>query len=452
MATVDAAGSEPDEPPLAGGPPALRWSVRGLRELFGSPGFARLLTARVTSLAADAVLQTNLAGAVFFHPERATSAEQAAAGFAVLLLPYSLIGPFVGVWLDRWRRTRVLVVSNLVRAVLVVATAALLATTGPTGPAFFITALAALSVNRFHGAAAGASLPHVVARERLVLANSVWTGLGLVGGLVGGGVGLLVRQLGGAGDGAAAAAALVAAVVYIGSSLVAAGFAADVLGPDRETRENAAPAGRAFLQALRGLVEGARYAVRSRPVVAGLAAIGVHRFCYGISAIAALLLFRNYFTADGWLRAGFAGAAQAVVAAGIGAGAASLFTPVVVRRWSIRGWLVTLFAAAAVAQLALGLPYRIAPLLVVAFVLGVVGQSARICVEATVQGEVADDFRGRVFSLYDTVFQACFVLAAFAAALALPDTGKSYPVLIFVAASYATVAAGYAWLTRPAGR
>jgi hypothetical protein len=69
-----------------------------------------------------------------------------------------------------------------------------------------------------------------------------------------------------------------------------------------------------------------------------------------------------------------------------------------------------------------------------------------------VQGEVADDFRGRVFSLYDTVFQACFVVAAIVAALALPDTGKSYPVLIFVAASYATVAAGYAWLTRPAAR
>lgn len=28
-------------------------------------------------------------------------------GFAVLLLPYSLIGPFAGVLLDHWRRTRV---------------------------------------------------------------------------------------------------------------------------------------------------------------------------------------------------------------------------------------------------------------------------------------------------------------------------------------------------------
>jgi MFS family permease len=423
--------------------------VRGLRELFGSPGFGRLLSARVTSLAADATLQISLAGVVFFNPERATTAGQAAAGFAVLLLPYSLVGPFAGVWLDRWRRTRVLVVSNLVRAVLVVATAGLLATTGPTGPLFFVTALAALSANRFHGAAASAALPHVVAGERLVLANSVWTALGLVGGLVGGSIGVAVRQLVGAGDGAGAAAALLAAGAYAGSSLVAAGFAADVLGPDHETRRSAPAAGHAVRLAARNLVEGARYAVQRRPVAAGLAAIGVHRFCYGISSIAVLLLYRNYFTDDGMLWSGFAGAVQVVVAVGIGAAAASLLTPVVVQRWSIRGWLVTLFAAAATAQVVFGTQYRMAPLLVVAFVLGLVAQGARICVEVTLQREVADDVRGRVFSLYDAVFQISFAAAAAVAALALPDTGKSYPILVFVAAAYAAAAAGYAWLTRP---
>jgi MFS family permease len=430
--------------------PALKWSVRGLRDLWQQRGFSRLLTTRVTSLAADAILTTSLAGVVFFNPERATSAGQAAAGFAVLLLPYSLIGPFAGVWLDRWRRTRVLVVSNLVRAALVVATAALLATVGPTGPLFYLTALAALSLSRFHGTAASAAIPHVVTGERLVLANAVWTALGLVGGLAGGAVGVTVRQVIGAGDGAGAAAALVAAGVYIGSSLVAAGFAGEALGPDRETRRSAAPTGRALRLAVRNLVEGARAAARRRPVTAGLAAIGVHRFCYGMSSIAVLLLYRNYFTDDGMLWAGFAGAVQVVVAVGIGAGAASLLTPVVVERWSIRGWLVTLFTAAAVAQVAFGVPYRQAPLLVVAFVLGMVGQGARICVEVTVQRQMADDLRGRVFSLYDAVFQVSFVAAAAVAALALPDTGKSYPVLGFVAAAYAAAAAGYAWLTRPA--
>jgi hypothetical protein len=109
-----------------------------------------------------------------------------------------------------------------------------------------------------------------------------------------------------------------------------------------------------------------------------------------------------------------------------------------------------LFTAAAVVQVVLGLPYRMAPLLAAAVVLGVVAQGAKICVEAPVQREVADGLRGRVFSLYDTLFQVTFVATAVFAALTLPDTGKSYPVLAFVAAGYLAAAVGYAWATRPA--
>ena len=36
----------------------------------------------------------------------------------MLLLPYSVVGPFAGVFLDRWRRQRVLVHTNTLRAVL----------------------------------------------------------------------------------------------------------------------------------------------------------------------------------------------------------------------------------------------------------------------------------------------------------------------------------------------
>ena len=85
------------------------------------------------SLAGDGIFHASLAGVLFFNPEHATTAGQAAAGFAVLLLPYSLLGPFAGVLLDRWRRSRVLVACNVVRAVLVAAVAGLLSPPGPVG-------------------------------------------------------------------------------------------------------------------------------------------------------------------------------------------------------------------------------------------------------------------------------------------------------------------------------
>ncbi|MRT44515.1 MFS transporter, partial [Xylella fastidiosa subsp. multiplex] len=51
-----------------------------------------------------------------FSPEKQTSAAAIASAMAVLLLPYSLVGPFAGVLLDRWRRRQVFLYGNLLRA------------------------------------------------------------------------------------------------------------------------------------------------------------------------------------------------------------------------------------------------------------------------------------------------------------------------------------------------
>src|SRR6059058_4322060 len=119
----------------------------GVKGLFARPWFGSLYGTRVVAQAADGVFQASLASAVFFNPDHQTDPKQAAAGFVVLLLPYSLVSPFAGVFLDRWRRQRVLVRANLVRVVFVIATAYFLIADGPRGVPFYICALAALSVN-----------------------------------------------------------------------------------------------------------------------------------------------------------------------------------------------------------------------------------------------------------------------------------------------------------------
>ena len=72
--------------------------------ILGRPGFRRLLATRILSQIADGWFQVGLAGSIFFNPERAPDALAITAGFAVILLPYSVLGPFVGVFLDRWSR------------------------------------------------------------------------------------------------------------------------------------------------------------------------------------------------------------------------------------------------------------------------------------------------------------------------------------------------------------
>ena len=69
---------------------------RDLRVLLRYRNFRRLLAVRLLSQGADGVYQIALATYVVFSPEKQTSAAAIASAMAVLLLPYSVVGPFAG--------------------------------------------------------------------------------------------------------------------------------------------------------------------------------------------------------------------------------------------------------------------------------------------------------------------------------------------------------------------
>ena len=417
-----------------------------LRAVLRRPDFRRLYGSRLASQCADGVFQASLAGVVLFSPENTADPAEIAAGFAALLLPYSFVGPFAGVLLDRWRRQRVLVVSNLVRCLLVCLVAAEIAA-GLAGPLFFATALLVTSVNRFFLSAQSAAQPHVVAPEQLVTGNALATTSGSVVAAVGGGIALLLRQLVGAGDGGYALIALASVLGYGSSALLARRFSPDQLGPDDVERSHRETVG----DVARGLVAGARHVAELREVASALAAIGAHRFFYGVSTISTLLLYRNYFAADGVFQAGLAGLAQTFAATAVGTLTAAAITPAAVRRFGKPAWVTGLFAAAAVTQAVLGVPYTMQTLLPAALLLGIVAQGSKITVDTLVQEQVEDDYRGRVFSFYDTLFNVTFVAAAVVAAFLLPVSGKSYAMLAVVAGGYAVTAVAYWLAVRRAG-
>jgi MFS family permease len=411
-----------------------------LRELLRRRWFRRLYGTRLAAQCADGVFQASLASAVFFNPDHQTDPKQAAAGFVVLLLPYSLVGPFAGVFLDRWRRQRVLVVGNVVRSAFVVATAVLLLARGPRGIGFDVAALAAVSVNRFYLSALSASLPHVVSRGELVLANALTTTSGTVIAALGGGIGLAVRRWAGSGDGGSAVVAISSCVLYATSALIATAMPADLLGPKPRST---VPFAAALRRVAAGLVEGARHVAARPRSRRALLAICASRLLFGMSTIGSLLLYRNYFHDNGFYKAGLVGLGQAFGAAAIGYVVAAVVTPAAAARFGTARWVTAMFALAAVTQLAFGLPFRMDLLLVGAFFLGASASGAKICVDTTVQEDVDDNYRGRVFSLYDTGFNLTFVAAAVIAAFSLPPNGKSYPVLVAIGAGYALIAASY---------
>jgi hypothetical protein len=155
--------------------------------------------------------------------------------------------------------------------------------------------------------------------------------------------------------------------------------------------------------------------------------------------VATLLLY----TEQGAIGLGFAGLGQVVVVSVLGGLLAALATPRATRRLGTQRWIVVVFSAAAVVEVAFGLPYTHAAFLVAAFFLGFAAQASKICVDTLIQESVEDDFRGRVFSFYDTLFNVGFVAAAAASAVLLPPDGKSYLVIAIVAGGYALTALLY---------
>jgi MFS family permease len=402
--------------------------------------FRRLFAVRVASQLTDGLFQVALASYALFSDEQ-PSASAIAGALAVVLLPFSLLGPFAGVLLDRWSRRQVLLWANLIR-VGIAATVAAVVAAGLPDPVFYAVVLLCLSVNRFLLAGLSAALPHTVAGEDLVTANALTPTAGTLAFIVGLGVGGAVRGTArGAGWDGDVTVLLVAALLYGAAGLLALRIPRALLGPDFDPLRPAARA--AVRSVVSGLLDGLRHLRRRRQAAAGLAVIASHRYWFGIASVMLVLVYRNHLHTPDEAEAAFADLAVAALVGGAGFVAAALLTPVVTERIPARSWVLLLLGVAGVVQLFPTMLYTRPALLTAAFVLGLASQGIKICVDTFVQTGVDDAYRGRVFSLYDVLFNVMFVAAAATAAAVLPADGRSTAVLAVLSAGYLATAFGY---------
>ncbi|HEV7981110.1 MFS transporter [Amycolatopsis sp.] len=406
------------------------------------PEFRRLIFTRFAAQWGDGVFRAGLAGAILFNPERETDPLAIAAGFAALLLPYSVIGPFAGALLDRWDRRRVLVFANLLRGVAVLAAAAAVGL-GASGLSLFTLALCAEGITRFIGSGLSASLPHVVPTSSVVTANAFATTAGSLVALVGGGCAIGLRGLFGADNVGSAYATAFAVFGTLASAAIARRFAPGLLGPSTVDE----PASVA-LAVGRGFSDGARAALHAPSVTAGFVALFAHRASYGISLLVTLLLMRNSFTSHGFLRAGLPGIGQVAALAGAGIFVGGLVTARLIATFGrLRVVLGSLLLAAA-AQAGLGLPMEISTVLLASFVITCAGQVLKLSVDSSIQLDVGDESRGRVFALYDTLFNIVQVAAVAVAAALVRVDGRSTGLLLSATVMYLIGALGYLFAVR----
>jgi MFS family permease len=223
----------------------------------------------------------------------------------------------------------------------------------------------------------------------------------------------------------------------------------DLLGPDDEERASAVPRSpwQAVAAMTRELADAARYVARRKKAAHALEAISAHRFLFGVASLTIVLLFRNYFATAGNINGGILGLGAAIGAVGVGIVVAALITPAATDRFGTTTWITTMLVVAGAAIAAFGLPFQRDLLVVGSFFLGLSSQCVKICVDTTVQQQVDDTYRGRVFSVYDMAFNVTYVAAAAVAATVLPKSGKSFTVMACLAAGYVLVAVLFAWLS-----
>lgn len=411
-----------------------------LRVVLRGPRFRRLFGTRLISQFSDGIYQAGLAGFVFFNPEQHTSAAAVAAAFAVLLLPFSVVAPFAGVLIDRWPRRQVLLLSSLAKAVLGVITAVLVAQ--GAGPAFFVAALLVLSVNRFFLSGLSAGLPYVVPRDKLMMANAVTPTCGTAASSLGTGLGLAIGMVGGEQALGTGIILFAAALGFAVSGAVSLTLGYRELGPHLE--EEPEEVRTAVRNVVRGMLSGLRHIGERVPARDGLATMGVHRVLFGVSTLLTLLLYNNTFTSGGV--AGLAGFSVSAALLAIGFFVGAVATPWATARMGTSTWIASMLATAAVALAVFALPFSPVLFPVAGFVLGFVSQAVKVTVDTLVQRHVDDAFRGRVFSVYDVLFNATFVLGAALAAVLVPSSGVSTDVVGGMVLVYAALAG--AWTVR----
>ena len=404
--------------------------------LLRHPRFSRLLAVRWSGQATDGIFQSALASFVLFSPERQANALSAAIGFAVVLLPYSIVGPFVGTILDRVSRQRALFVANLARSANLLLVA-LFIFSGTTGLELTTVVLIAFGINRLILAALSAGLPLLVDSESLITANAMAVTGGSVLVVIGGGIGVGVRAIVDSlalANHADALLILIASAGYFAAALLTSRLNKLEIGPLQHEIKAAS-----FSQGLTEMREGFNFLRIHTDAARGILATAVHRGGLTALTLTALLLERNSFNNPNLPELGLKGFGYALSFAGIGVFLGAFLAPYGVSRFGRHQWMRLAIFTSAACPIILAIVQTQITLIATAFLVSFFGQNLKVTNDALVQSKIDDYYRGRVFAVYDVVVNAAIVSGGLIAALILPTSGLGATVPLCVSAAYLLV-------------
>ncbi len=387
---------------------AHRGSLARAKEALASRDFRLLTSARIASAVSDGIFQAFLIDRlVFLSPEKGTAIGVAKA-YAVLVIPFSLLGPFTGVIIDRWSRRRILVFTPLIRAAATLGI--LVLTSGQASLLLYALSLVVVSLNRFYISTTGAVLPALVPDEDLLMANSVTQATGTVLTFAGLVVGTQVAdQVGDRG-------LLVAPLVLWPISAIIASWIGKVLRPAGSYR----PLHTELRRVSADLARGARRLVSTPAALGSITSIGLDQFLIGVVTVLSVVVFKEEFNQ------GVASYGRIVGAGGVGVIVGTATVGLFEQRLEKPRIMAVAFAVAGIVGLAVA-PRIIGPtVFLMSFTLGLSYPWRKVPADTIVQDSIPDRFRGRVFALYDLAFSLPRVAAAALAIVLIPNLSPGW--------------------------
>lgn len=390
----------------------MQGTVDRARGALRSPDFRRLFAIRLVSQSADGLFQAALIASIVFSPTEQSTTTGFAIATLVVSLPFSIIGPFTGVFIDRWSRRRILVVAPLLRVALVW----LVLFNPETAPfAFYLGALWVLSVNRFYLATAVTVVPRLVPTEDLLIANSI--------SIVGGTVALLAGVFVGGWLFDLAGNTLVIALAGA-QWLIASGIASRITSPLVPHQIPEAPMRDELRRVLHEFSDGASRLVHTPRALGPIVSITLDQLGQGIVLVLSLFVFRDRFGG------GVASFSNLIGAGGIGVLIGILTIGKLEERFAKERIVAAAFLVGGLVLIAISLAINQWSVLLASFAVGLTFAWKKIPVDTLVQEAVPDGYRGRVFAVYDVAYNLSRVVAAFAAIPMLPAIGAAWSVAL----------------------
>lgn len=377
------------------------------REALRSPDFRRLFAIRLVSQSSDGLFQASLVASVVFSPEQNDTALGFAIASLLVGLPFSILGPFAGVLIDRWSRRRILIVAPLLRAAI-----GWMVLFDPTSAAvpFYLGALWVLSVNRFYLSTAAAVVPRVVPTPDLLVANSMAT--------VGGTFALLVGVF----TGGKIADAFGSVPVVVGSAVMwcaASLIASRIATPLAPHRVPTAAVRDELARVVREFADGITRMARTPRAVGPITTIYVDQMGQGLMLVLSLVVFRDRFGE------GIGSFSNLIGAGGLGVLLGILTVGALEERFAKERIISGAFVVGGLAILGVAMFVTPVTVLLGSFAIGLTFAWKKIPTDTIVQSSIPDGYRGRVFSVYDVGYNLSRAAAGFLAVPLLPTIGES---------------------------